>query len=507
MTGAFDVHPRNRWLILAIASSALLLITVDMTVLYTALPTLTRDLNASATEKLWIVNAYALVVAGLLPGFGSLGDRFGPKAMLLFGLLVFGIASVIAAFAPSPAILIAARVLLAAGAAAMMPATLSIVRHVFEDEQERSVAIGIWASVSAGGAAFGPVLGGLLLEYFWWGSVFLINVPIIIIAFFAGLIFIPKPEINPGRPLDVPGSLQIMIGLVGVVFAVKELARRDPSWPLAVAALTTGVVFILIFVRRQIRAHAPMIDFSLFRSASFTSAVVVAIISLAALVGLELVLSQRLQLVVGLTPLEAGIFILPIPVAAFFAGPMVGAVMPRVGAQRILWSGLLLAGLGIALHLMTYFAGTTVQIVSFVMLGFGIGSAMTGASSAIMLNAPVEQSGMAASIEEVSFELGSALGVAILGSVMNAAYSHFIAIPADVDAPANIRDSLDQALLAAQTMKSGAAPRVVELARHAFDRSFEAVLWVAAVMLIVTAIGILIFGQDRPGNGPNGHAP
>lgn len=500
------MQTRNRWLILAIASSALLLITIDMTVLYTALPTLTHDLNASATEKLWIVNAYALVVAGLLPGFGALGDRFGPKAMLLFGLLVFGIASLIAAFAPSPLVLVAARVLLAVGAASMMPATLSIIRHVFDDEQERSIAIGIWASVSAGGAAFGPVLGGLLLEYFWWGSVFLINVPIVVIAFFAGLILIPKPETSRAHPLDIWGSLQIMIGLVGVVFAVKELARRDPSWPLAIATLTIGSVFILIFVRRQFRSRAPMIDFSLFRSASFTSAVVVAIISLAALVGLELVLSQRLQLVVGLSPLEAGIFILPIPVAAFFAGPMVGAIMPRVGARHILWSGLLLAGLGMALHLATYSAGTTMQIISFVMLGFGIGSAMTGASSAIMLNAPVEQSGMAASIEEVSFELGSALGVAILGSVMNAAYTHFVTVPAELDTPANIRDSLDQALIAAQTMDAGSASRLVELARHAFNQSFEVVLSVAVTMLIATAIGVLLFGRAQAPDAPDRHA-
>lgn len=496
------MYHRNRWLVLAIASSALLLITIDMTVLYTALPTLTKDLNASASEKLWIINAYALVVAGLLPGSGSAGDRFGPKVMLLFGLVVFGTASLVAAFAPSPAILIAGRVLLALGAASMMPATLAIIRHVFEDERERSIAIGVWASVSAGGAAFGPVLGGFLLEHFWWGSVFLINVPIVIAVFISGLLLIPSRQINHSHPVDIVGSLQIMVGLVGVVLAIKEFAKPNPSWPLMITALVIGTIFIICFVRRQILAPVPMIDFSLFRSRSFTSAIAVAMVSLAALVGLELVLSQRLQLVVGLTPLEAGLFILPIPLAAFLAGPVVGAIMPMVGVQRILWCGSLLAGLGMGLHLATYDDGTPIRIISFVMLGCGIGAAMTGASSAIMLNAPIDQSSMAASIEEISFELGSAFGIAILGSVMTAAYTRFITIPANFSVPANVRDSLDQALLTAGTLDARSASLLVKIGRSAFNKSFEAVLAIAVTMLVVTAIGILFFGRVQKVDSP-----
>lgn len=489
--------PRNRWLVLAIISSALLLITIDMTVLYTALPTLTRALQASATEKLWIVNAYALVMAGLLPGSGALGDKYGPKVMLLFGLLVFGAASMVAAFAPSPAVLIGARVLLAVGAAAMMPATLSIIRHSFEDERERSIAIGVWASVSAGGAAFGPVLGGLLLEHFWWGSVFLINVPIVVVAFLVGLVLIADRKSDHGQALDILGSLQIMIGLIGVVLAIKEVAKQAPSWLLALTALAVGVAFIIVFVRRQLWARAPMIDFALFRDPNFAAAVVVALVSLAALVGLELVFSQRLQLVVGLSPLQAGLFILPIPLAALVAGPIVGVIIPRVGAHPVLWTGLLLAGLGAGLHLTTYSGGATLQVVSFIMLGFGIGTAMTGASNAIMLNAPVERAGMAASIEEVSFELGGALGVAILGSVMSAAYTRFVVIPAGLDVPATVRDSLDEALLAAESLDTGPAALLVELSRNAFNQSFVAVLSVAGGLLVVTAIGIALFGGSR----------
>src|SRR5690606_23367082 len=185
MTANFNPS-HNRWLVLAIVSSALFLIVIDLTVLYTALPRLTHDLRASASQKLWIINAYPLVVAGLLPGLGTLGDRLGHKQLFLGGLLVFGMASVVAAFAPGADVLIGSRILLAVGAAMMMPATLSIIRLTFDDEKERAFAIGIWAAVASGGAAFGPVVGGVLLAFFWWGSVFLINVPVVLVAVVVG---------------------------------------------------------------------------------------------------------------------------------------------------------------------------------------------------------------------------------------------------------------------------------------------------------------------------------
>ncbi|NLC22959.1 MAG: MFS transporter, partial [Oxalobacter sp.] len=290
----------GRWVVLGIVSSALMLVVMDMTVLYTALPSLTHDLKASASQKLWIMNAYPLVVAGLLPGLGTLGDHLGHKRMFVGGLMVFGVASLFAAFSPVPESLIAARVLLAVGAAMMMPATLSIIRVTFTDEKERAMAFGIWGAVASGGAAFGPVVGGVLLEYFWWGSVFLINVPVVVAALVTGVLLLPEGKKQKGRTWDLVGSVQVMVGLVGLAYAVKEIARRDSSWVIALVAAITGVIGMVVFVRRQTRSRVPLIDFSLFRNRPFSMGVIVALVMSVAMVGVELVFSQRLQLVLQL---------------------------------------------------------------------------------------------------------------------------------------------------------------------------------------------------------------
>ncbi len=476
----------SRWLVLAVVSSALFLIVVDMTVLYTALPTLTHDLAATAIEKLWIVNAYPLVVAGLLPGLGALGDRLGHKRMFLSGLAVFGLASLGAAFSPTAATLIAARVLLAVGAAMMMPATLSLIRLTFTNDKERAFAIGIWSAVASGGAALGPVVGGALLEHFWWGSVFLINVPVVIVALMAGAALIANRPGNSNQPWDLVGSIQAMLGLIGLTYAVKEVGKRDPSWLAVGIAFAIGLTAMIVFVRRQLNSRTPLIDFSLFANPRFSAGVVTALIASAALIGIELAFSQRLQLVLGLSPLQAGLLILPIPLAAFVAGPLSGLALPRIGAERLLWSSLLLMGAALGVYLVTFQGAPWMWVTAMSAMGVGVGGAMTAASGVIMLSAPEERAGMAASVEEVSYELGGALGIAILGSLMSALYTRALVLPEGIASRA--RDSLDEALLTAEALPSAQAHELASLARAAFDHAFVGVVGAAAALLIVVAL-------------------
>ncbi|MBD8687156.1 MULTISPECIES: MFS transporter [unclassified Rhizobium] len=480
----------NRWIVLSILSSALFLITIDVTVLYTALPRLTAELGASASEKLWIVNAYPLVMAGLLLGAGTLGDRVGHRRLFLVGLVIFGMASLVAAFAPNPAVLIAARALLAVGAAGMMPATLSLIRLIFDDAHERSVAIGIWAAVASGGAAFGPVLGGALLEYFWWGSVFLINVPVVVVALLATIWVIPSVPGNRSKPWDAVGSAQILVGLVALTYAVKELAKQAPSWSALVVSALIGLVALALFKRRQDKRAHKLIDFTLFRDRQFASGVVAAMVTMLALVGLQLVLSQRLQLVLDLTPLQAGLTLLPIPLGAFLAGPIAGLVAARLGTINVLWIGLLLASAGLILSLLVQDASQFSQIGSFFLLGFGLGAAMTAASTVIMANVPAEQAGMAASIEEVSFELGGAIGIAVLGSALAAVYGMSIALPRQAGIPAEVFDGLDQALVSAATVPPEMGQTIRNAARAAFDLGFLSVMIFVAVVLVLSSVSV-----------------
>ncbi|XVJ75799.1 MFS transporter [Streptomyces sp. JH002] len=487
------MHSARRWWMLVTVSAGLLLIAVDMTVLYTALPTLTEELSADASQKLWIINAYPLVMAGLLLGAGTLGDRIGHKRMFLIGLVLFGTASVLAAFAPNAAVLIGARAFLAVGAAAMMPATLSLIRITFEDERERGIAIGVWGTMSVLGMALGPIVGGLLLEHFWWGSVFLINVPVVLIALVAATFLAPGGSGNPDKPWDLLASTQIMVGLIGVVYAIKEITKPDPQPLHVVLALLAAAAGFLLFVRRQRGMAHPLIDFALLRDPRIMAGIAAAGLAMFADAGIQLVLTQRLQLVLGLTPLEAGILVAALAVGALPAGIIGGAVLHRVGTRPLIAGGLLLTGAGALLTL-----ALTPEMVPFlslhpdhsawitpglVVVGAGSGLAMTAASAAIIGNAPAHRAGMAASVEEVSYELGSLSGVAILGSMLSALYTATVRLPAD--APDSAREGLDQAIAAAGELPDGTtAGALLSAAHRAFDHGYTATLLIATVVLV-----------------------
>jgi DHA2 family multidrug resistance protein-like MFS transporter len=315
---------QRRWIVLCVVSIAMLLVAIDMTVLYIALPTITHALHADTTAKLWIINIYPLIVAGLLLGAGTLGDRIGHQRLFVSGLLIFGVASLLAAFSYSSYTLIFSRALLGVGAATMMPATLSIITLTFDDEKERSFAIGIWAAVASGGAAAGPLIGGWLLETFWWGAVFLINVPIVLIALVLGAKLIRNVRSESPRSWDFLASLQMTIGLIAFAYAIKAWAKPQVAWLDALSALAVSTLFLTLFVRRQHRSPDPLIDFRIFKSPAFSSAVVASLTASACLMGVNLVLSQRLQLVLSMSAVQTGLYFLPLSLGAILGSPLSG---------------------------------------------------------------------------------------------------------------------------------------------------------------------------------------
>ena len=488
----------NKWLVLVVVSTALFLISIDMTVLYTALPRLTHDLAADNSQKLWIVDTFPLVMAGLLPTMGVLGDRIGHRRTFLWGLIAFAAASLIAAYAPSANVLIAARAFLAVGASMMMPATLSLLRLTFTTDKERGQAIGIWAAVFSGGVAIGPLIGGALLSHFWWGSVFLINVPVVVMALTFTPFVVPTGKGNPERRLDLLNSLLAMIAMVSLVYALMEAARPEAGLLEATFAGVIGVTVMVIFVRRQNRSPSPMIDFSLFGNGRFTAGVLTAMTGTLAGAGVQLALTQRLQLVIGYSPFHAALFMLPISISAFVAGSLNGFVLHKVGVGRALWTSLIMSAIGLIGYAVFRNSSAIEQVASFVILGFGVGVGSAMASTAIMINAPEDKAGMAGAIESVAYELGGVLGIAILGSILAFTYTKALVLPSGIPAPALAKDSLDQALLLAGHLSGDATTKLITQAKTAFDIAFVTVLVAGtAMMLLMGAVIARIINRAK----------
>nr|WP_274995162.1 MFS transporter [Promicromonospora iranensis] len=472
---------RRRWTLLVTVGTGLLLITLDNSILYTALPTLTRELDASWTESLWIINAYPLVMTGLLLGAGTLGDRFGHRLMFLSGLVVFGLASLMAATAPTPEVLIAARGLLAVGAAAMMPATLALIRVAFVNERERNIAISVWGSLSVVGGALGPIVGGALLERFAWGSIFLINVPVVLLALIVGVAVAPENEPHPGTRWDFISSVQALVTLVGLVVLIKEVVKIDRSGTVLLGAALATVLGWWFFVRRQRRLPFPLLDLSIFRNAAFASGVLAAAFAMFAMGGLQLATTQRFQLVVGFTPLESGLLVAAVAIGSLPSSILGGAFLHVVGLRLLIGGGLGVGAVGVAWTLVGVQHGMGWLLGGLFVTGLGLGSAMSVASTAIIGNVPARRAGMASSVEEVSYEFGSLAAVALLGSLLTTVYTLTIRPPDG--APAEVSRSLTDALAA-----PGSGPEVLDAAITAFGNSYSVVMVVCAGVLAIGAI-------------------
>ena len=402
----------QRWGFFAVVSLGLLMIGLDNSILYTALPALERSYNATPEQGLWIINAYPLVLSGLLLGTGALGDRVGHRLMFIVGLAIFGLASLGAAFAPGPLELIVARGMLGMGAAVMMPATLALIRLTFPDERERNTAIGIWGSVAVAGGALGPVVGGALIQHFWVGSVFLINVPIVVIALVLTVALAPENLPNLDKQWDVVSSFYALIALSGLTMAIKQAAQNPAT---TLAALAAAAVGAWLFVRRQHRLADPLLTFDIFRSRLFTGGVLAAAGGMFVLAGAELMTTQKLQLVDALTPLAAGATVAVMALSAIPASVLGGAYLHKIGFLPLIAGGFFGAVVG-AVALATGWTS-----IGMVLLGLSAGSVMSVSSIAIIGSAPMHRSGMAAGVEEVSYELGTLITVALTGSLLQAA--------------------------------------------------------------------------------------
>ncbi|MER7983152.1 MULTISPECIES: MFS transporter [unclassified Streptomyces] len=492
---AAEVEKRpGRWLALSVLVLAVLLVAVDATVLGLATPYISEDLKPSGTQLLWIGDVYSFVIAGLLVSMGSLGDRIGRKKLLLVGATAFGLVSVLNAYATTPEMMILARALLGVAGATLMPATLALIRNIFHDPRERSLAIGIWGATASAGTAVGPVVGGFLLEHFWWGSVFLINLPVMVVLVLVGIKLLPESKSPSHGPWDLISVTLSLVGVIGLVYAVKEAAAHGPSGAVFATGLL-GVAALVWFVRRQLTLPAPLLDVRLFRHRGFSGAVLADLFTVLGLSGLVFFLSQYLQLVQGRGPFEAGLAEIPAAVGAVAAGLVAGRYARRFSVRVVVSGGL--AAVGLALGTLTVLGQSTgypVLGAALLVVGIGAGFSFTVTADVILSTVPKDQAGAASAVSETAYELGAALGIALLGSVVTGVYAGFSG-PAGT--PAAAHDSLGGAVEAAASLPAPAAEAMLNAARESFVDGLALASGAGAVVLLATAVAawFLLRGQ------------
>ncbi|EKS6416388.1 MULTISPECIES: MFS transporter [Enterobacter cloacae complex] len=483
----------RQWLALVIIVLVYIPVAIDATVLHVAAPTLSMTLGASGNELLWIIDIYSLVMAGMVLPMGALGDRIGFKRLLMIGSVLFGLSSLAAAFAPSAGWLIAARASLAIGAAMIIPATLAGIRTLFIDVRHRNIALGVWAAVGSGGAAFGPLIGGMLLEHFYWGSVFLINVPIVLIVVSLAARLVPAQQGRPEQPLNISHAIMLIVAILLLVYSAKIALKGVLSPWMVACTLLTGAVMLFIFVRIQLRARVPMIDMRLFCHRIILSGVVMAMTAMIALVGFELLMAQELQFVHGFTPFEAGIFMLPVMVASGFSGPIAGVLVGRLGLRIVAAGGMGLSAVSfIGLSTLDFSTQQWQAWSLMVLLGFSAASALLASTSAIMAAAPKEKAAAAGAIETMSYELGAGLGIAIFGLLLTRSFSASIVLPQGLSASLTDKasSSIGEAMKVAQELTPSLAEPVMTAAKTAFITSHSVALGSAGGMLLILAVGI-----------------
>jgi EmrB/QacA subfamily drug resistance transporter len=503
------VHQR-RWYTLLVLCVSLIVIVLDNTILNVALPTLahpTADggLGATGSQLQWIVDAYTIVFAGLLLTAGSLGDRFGRYRALTFGLSVFGIGSLLSAFATDADVLIATRALMGVGGAFIMPSTLSILTNVFTEARERGRAIGIWAGVSALGIGIGPISGGLLLAHFWWGSIFLVNVPIVILGLIFGYLLVPESR-DPSAPrLDPLGALLSIAGLTTFLWAVIQAPSNGWTAPDVLAGFAIGIALLVTFLVWELHTSSPMLNLHFFQNPRFSAASGAITIAFFSLFGTLFLMTQYLQSVLGYSTIKAGAVLLPQAVTIMVAAPLSSIWVQRFGNKRVVATGLLIVGAGFLSFLTLQPDSSTLQVILITCtLGLGMGNVMAPATDSIMGSLPRAKAGVGSAVNDTTRQVGGAFGVAVLGSILSSQYAtHFQSRVPDglpsqaVDAA---KDSVGAALGVANALPSSLqqlGPGLVDAAKSSFVDGFHVAAFIAAVLVFAAAMGVLRFLPAR----------
>ncbi|MEN2740837.1 MFS transporter [Microbacterium sp. X-17] len=491
---------RQRWLALTMLAGSLLVVMMDMTILIMALPGLIEDLEPSASQQLWIVDIYSLILAGLLIPMSALADRFGRKRMLLIGFALFGVVSVLVLFATSAAFVIGLRALLGAAGAMIMPTTLSMIRTIFHDPTERARALAIWSVISGLGVIIGPLLGGLLLQFFSWHSAFLVNVPFVIAAIAFGVVLLPEGrDPNPPR-WDVVATVLSIAGMVLLVWGIKQLGEYGWGNPVAWIMVGAAAILLTLFVRRCLSRPDPLLEVRLFRSKPFTAGAIAALTASLAMAALILLVAQWLQAVAGFTPVVAGVAVLPMAIGSLIAAPFAPNLAIRFGARNILAGGLVLAGAGLLLLFATGGPTSYLQLIApLFLVGAGTGS-LAIASAIIMGSTPTAKAGSAAAIEESMYDIGNVLGVAILGSLSAALYRDHLAIGqfAEQGITGELAHSAEESIVGALTVaEQRGLPALADAATAAFGDGIAQAALVGGLLLVAAAVTVFTLVPRR----------
>ncbi|BCY13265.1 MFS transporter [Actinoplanes sp. L3-i22] len=475
---------RKEWLALVVLLLPVLLVSMDLTVLYYALPAMSAELGPTGAQQLWMVDIYAFVLAGLLLTMGTLGDKIGRRRLLLAGALFFGVGSLIASYADSAEAFIAARAAMGIAGATLMPSTLALIRNLFHDQTQRRTAVAAWSGGMAAGAALGPIIGGLLLDNFWWGSVFIINVPVMALLVVLGPVLLPEFKV-PGAPRFDLVSAALSLGTVlPVIYGLKRIAIYGLE-PIPVASAVIGLVLGVVFVRRQKVIADPMIDLSLFRQRGYGASIAINLIALFGMIGFSLFSTQYLQTVLGLSPFRAALWTIPGTIAVGVAVPIATAIVRVVRPAYVVAGGFALAAAGFFTVTFTPVAdGLPVLLSGLVALSAGLAVVMTMITEMVVATAPPEKAGAASAVLQTGQELGGAIGVAVLGSIGSAIYGRQMAGVL----PDSARETLGGAVAAARDLPAQAAEQLIAKAHGAFVQEMHVAALVATLLMVVGAV-------------------